>query len=321
VSGAPGGEVVFNAEPFGFSARARAAWESVGSYHEGTLDDPDSQPVRERATVLIVRLARRIDAAVLSRFPRLRWLVSATTGLDHVDLDLAASRGIEVLSLRGEAEFLATIPSTAEHTMALLLALVRKLPAAVQSVARGEWTRDAFRGRQLKDRRIGLVGLGRTGRMVAEYAQAFGMHVGYYDPGAEDRRFERFATLAALLRRSEILSLHLHLDDGTRGLIGADAIAGLPRGAWVVNTSRGGLVDEGAVAAALRSGHLAGVATDVLADELGAIESSPLWAAMRDGLPVLITPHLGGATMDAMEQCEEFVAARFAAATRGAVPR
>jgi D-3-phosphoglycerate dehydrogenase len=306
---------IFNAEPLGYSPRARALWETIGSYHEGAIDDPASQAERERATVLVVRLARRIDATVLDAFPRLRWVVSATTGLDHIDADALAARDVRLLSLRGESGFLGTIPSTAEHTMALMLALLRQLPASVRSVALGEWQRDRFRGRQLKDRRLGLVGLGRTGRMVAGYAQAFGMHVGYHDPylgpHAADASWRRHETLQDLLRESEIVSLHVHLDATTRGLIGAAELALLPRGSWLLNTSRGALVDELAVVERLRDGHLAGVASDVLASELDDIARSPLWQAMRDGLPVLVTPHVGGATIDAMRQCEEFIAARF----------
>lgn len=306
-----GGEVVFNAEPLGYSPRARAEWERIGSYHAGALDDPSLGSVREEATVLIVRLARRIDATVLGTFPSLRHLVSATTGLDHIDLDELARRGIRLWCLRGETEFLGTIPSTAEHTMALMLALLRHVPAAVRSVACGEWQRDRFRGRQLKGRRLGLVGLGRTGRMVAGYGQAFGMDVAYFDPNVADPAWRRFDSLDGLLANSEIVSLHVHLDETTRGMIGAGQFERMQTGAWLVNTSRGALVDEAALTASLRAGRLAGAAVDVIEGELGGIESSLLWQAVAEGLPVLITPHVGGATVDAMHQCEEFLAERF----------
>lgn len=313
-------EVIYNAEPAGYSPRAKALWDSVGDYYASSLDDPAMADVRASTTILIVRLGRRIDGAVLDAFPKLRWLVSATTGLDHVDQETLEKRGVELISLRGETEFLGTIPSTAEHTIALLLALLRRLPAAAASVAAGEWQRDRFRGRQLKGRNLGLVGLGRTGRMVAGYAEAFGMRVGYYDPYVADPGRRRFESLHELLRNSEIVSMHVHLDEATRGMVGAAELAQMPMGGWLLNTSRGALLDESAVVASLRSGHLAGVAVDVLDGELSGVTGNPLWRAAREGLPVLITPHVGGATTDAMHQCEEFIAHRAVLLVVGAVP-
>lgn len=302
--------VVYNAEPLGFSPAARAAWEGFGDYVEGAIGSPALAEARDRTEVLIVRLAQCIDAAVLAGFPRLRWLVSATTGLDHLDLDAIAARNIEVVCLRGETEFLSSIPSTAEHTMALLFALLRSIPSAVASVRQGDWDRDRFRGRQLKGRRLGIVGLGRTGRMVARYAKAFDARVAYFDPHVSDDSYEKRASLPDLLRDSEILSLHVHLDESTRDMIGPRELALLPRGARIVNTSRGALIDEAALVASLRSGQVAGAAVDVLAGELEGVRQSALWQAMGEGLPVIVTPHIGGATLDAMNQCEEFIAGK-----------
>lgn len=312
------GELIFNAEPLGFSPAARTLWERAGTYVEGAMDDEALANVCAHTTVLIVRLGRRIDAQVLSRFPRLRLVVSATTGWDHLDMDAMRVRGIELLSLRGATAFLSSIPSTAEHTMALLLASLRFIPAAVASVRAGEWQRDRFRGRQLKGRRLGIVGLGRTGRMVAHYASAFGALVAYFDPNVVDGSWERRQSLMALLQDTEILSLHVHLDDSTRKMIGAAELDALPFGARLINTSRGGLVDEAALVERLRTGQVAGAAVDVLADELHGINQSALWRAMDAGLPVIVTPHIGGATLDAMQQCEEFIAGRFHELRRGA---
>src|SRR6185295_17876891 len=115
----------------------------------------------------------------------LKVIVTAATGVDHIDTDYATARGIEVLSLRGESEFLESVSASAEHTWALLLALVRRIPQAFASVQRGEWNRDLFRGHELKDKRLGIVGLGRVGRKVAIYARAFGMRTAAYDPYAQ----------------------------------------------------------------------------------------------------------------------------------------
>lgn len=305
--------VVFNAEPAGFSPAARDLWQQAGEYYEGDLDDPRHADLLVRVTVLIVRLARRIDQRVLDRCPCLKTLVSATTGLDHLDLDLLAKRRIELICLRGETEFLATIPSTAEHAFGMMLALLRNIVPASESVRDGKWQRDRFRGRQLRGRRLGLIGLGRTGRMMATYAAGFDMRVGYYDPHVNDSSIRRFDSLDALLQDSEIVSLHVHLTAHTRAMIGVAELQRMPRGGWLINTSRGGLLDEHALVEHIGAGHVTGAAVDVLDGEIDGITASPLWQAMRDGKNVLITPHLGGATLDAMQQCEDFIASKFMA--------
>lgn len=312
--------MIYNAEPLGFSQAARAKWETLGNYVEGTIDDKTLAGERAQAEILIVRLARRIDASVLCHFPMLRWIVSATTGLDHLDLVMLKARKIKLISLRGEIEFLNDIPSTAEHTMALLLALLRRLPAAVTSVIQGDWERDRFRGRQLKGRKLGIVGLGRTGRMVANYAHAFGAVVVYVDPQVDDRNWARKDSLSDVLRECEIISLHVHLNDSTRHMIGANELAQMPKGAYLINTSRGALIDEFALVDRLRSGHIAGVAVDVLANEIHGVHQSALWQGMLEGLPVIVTPHIGGATQDAMHQCEEYIVDKFLKSYRSEFP-
>ena len=158
---------ILNAEPDRYSPRARAALEEVGDVTEQQLDRDGLARALPGYDALIVRRGHRIDAALMDAAPRLRAIATATTGLDHVDLKAARDRGVEVLSLRGESEFLRSTAATAEHTWALLLALTRRVPAAVAAVRRGEWDRDAFRGRELEGKRLGVIGLGRIGERVA----------------------------------------------------------------------------------------------------------------------------------------------------------
>jgi D-3-phosphoglycerate dehydrogenase len=261
--------------------------------------------------VLIVRLGHAIDREVLERAGRLKVIVSATTGLDHIDMGYAQSKDIAVLSLRGETEFLRSIPATAEHTWGLLLALVRNIPAACQSVVNGEWERDRFKGHDLAGRRLGILGLGRIGEKVARYGLAFGMQVTAYDPFREGwmEGVEPAGSQAELFARSQVLSIHVQLNEQTAGLIGATGLAGLPDGALLVNTSRGQVIDEKALLEALESGHLAGAALDVLAEERTTdLASSPLVAYARAHANLIITPHLGGATYESMAATELFMA-------------
>ena len=300
--------IVLNAEPSGYSKTAIAKWENKGyQYQESSWDEIINAGSFEDVNILIVRLAKKIDQEILSKFPQLTHLVSATTGLDHIDQDALKTANITLVSLRGQDDFLRTIPSTAEHTWALLLALIRNIPAANEDVKQGHWNRDRFRGYQLKDKMLGIVGLGRTGKKIAGYALAFDMKVQYFDPYVTDQRFHKCDQLDELLNSSHIISIHVHLDESTHQLIGEHNIAQLKKDALFINTSRGNVVDENALAAALLSKNIKGIATDVLATELDDIKSSPLWLAQQKNENIIITAHIGGATYDAMWACEEFI--------------
>jgi D-3-phosphoglycerate dehydrogenase len=300
---------VLNAEPYGYSEAAVATWSTAGYAYAPVPWDELEDKAYSGVEGLIVRLARRVDGTVLDRFPDLCFVVSATTGWDHLDVDELTRRGIRLYSLREHTDFLQTIPSTAEHTWALVLALARNVPRADADVRAGRWRRDVHRGIELAGRTLGIVGLGRTGRRVACYARSFGMNVQYVDPHVDGvpnaRKVNSIGELAA---GADVMSIHVHLADDTVGLVGAEEVQALRAEALLINTSRGGIWDERAVAEAVRTERLGGVATDVLATEMDDVEASPLWAAQRDGANVVITPHLGGATWDAMHACEGFIA-------------
>lgn len=295
-------------EPYGYSETARNTWIQKGwTYVESNWQEVICS-VWPQVDAIIVRLARYVGKPELDRFPDLKLLVSATTGLDHLDIQLLNERGIRVVSLRGHDEFLRTIPSTAEHTWALMMSLMRFVPQAVADVSKGHWRRDSFRGRQMKGKTLGIVGMGRTGRRVAEYASAFGMTVRFYDPFVPHLGgFTKDETIEALLSQSDIVSIHVHLLPETRDLLNKDNINHIKEGALLINTSRGAVWNEQDVVTALAEGRIGGVAADVLSEELGGINRSPLVRAMREGHRVIITPHIGGATWDAMWECEEFL--------------
>ena len=302
---------ILNLEPQDYSPVARAVLDRLGEVSNGPLTRSELMDRVRACNVLIVRLAHRIDREILDRAGQLRVVVSATTGLDHIDAEYAASKGIAILSLRGEVEFLRGIPATAEHTWALLLALVRNLPAAVQSVRAGEWDRDRFKGHELAGQQLGILGLGRIGEMVARYGLAFGMRVSAYDPFRQGwmERVERASSQADLFGRSNVLSIHVPLNEQTVRLVGEAELVHLPAGALLVNTARGQVIDEPALLQALESGRLAGAALDVLAEETrGQLQTSPLLAYARSHANLIITPHLGGATVESMAATEVFMA-------------
>lgn len=298
--------LVYNMEPKDYSQKAISIWEESGyHYVEGNWNDFLSFNASSDVKVLIVRLGGMVTSNVLDVFPNLKFVISATTGHNHLDKVAIAERNIKLISLRGHEEFLKTITSTAELTWALLLNLLRKLPSSISHVQEGNWDRELFKGYQLYGKKIGLVGLGRIGSIVARYAKAFGMQVEYVDPIVENKQYTRKRTLEDLVGDIDILSIHVHSDPSNYNLINAEIISKLKDGAYLLNTSRGEVWDEQAVVNNVISGKLKGVGADVVIHETTDREQSPIWKA-RNHPNVLLTPHIGGASYDAMWQCEEF---------------
>lgn len=303
---------ILNAEPLNYHDQPRRVLQSLGQLDELYLNRAELLDQVADYDALIVRLGFQVDREVIDAAPRLKAIVTATTGLDHIDLAYAEARGVKVLSLRGEYEFLRSIPATAEHTWGLLLALLRQIPWAYQSVLEGDWIRDRFRGHDLNGKRLGIVGLGRIGQKVARYGLTFGMQVYAYTipPAFEIPEVTLCPSLPDLLQQSDVLSLHVPLNSETEGLIGARELALLPHGAVLVNTARGAILVEAALLEALQQGKLAGAALDVLAEER---EQSPagreaLLAYAQNHTNLLITPHIGGATAESMCATELFMA-------------
>lgn len=305
--------VIINAEPEGYSLAAREILSLFAELRDEPLSRDDLLARLPGAYGLIVRLGQRIDEELLAAAPDLRFVATATTGLNHIDLVAAEGRGISVISLKGEAEFLDSVTATAEHTWGLLLALVRFLPDAVRHATAGEWDRNLFKGRELSGLTLGIVGYGRLGRIVAGYGKAFRMRVLAADPRpiSVDTSVE-YASLEEVLEKSDVVTLHVALNSETAGLIGSEQFSRMKQGAYLVNTSRGEILDEKALLAALVDQRLAGAALDVLSDEVQSRArwsmEHPLLAYARRHRNLLITPHVGGATTDAMHKTEVFIA-------------
>lgn len=302
-------------ESAGYSELALQEYRRAGQVVRQDTTDEAAALRPEDVGVLVVRLGQFIDAAFLARFPRLRFVVSPTTGLNHIDLEACRARDIEVISLKGETAFLDSITATSELALGLMLALLRHIPAAHQHTTVGlGWNRDLFCARMLSRMTVGLVGLGRLGRQMARMCNGLGMTVVACDPEVKDDVFvladTTRASLHELAKKSDIVSLHADYRRENDGMINADFLASCRPGTLLVNTARGELCDEAALAAALDSGRLGGLATDVLRDEQsGAVlEEHPFVQRARRGMNVVITPHLGGCCADAMRETEEFTA-------------
>jgi (S)-sulfolactate dehydrogenase len=264
-------------------------------YDPGLVDRPDDLcAALIGADALIVRNRTQVRGAVLNAAETVRVIGRLGVGLDNIDLDGCAARGIEVRPATGANDL-----AVAEYAVAAAMSLLRGAYDARQAMIAGEWPRTRLMGRESAGKRFGLVGFGAIARETARLARGLGFSLAAHDPfvPADAPEWEGVdnLSLADLAGGCDVVSLHVPLTDGTRHLVDADFLAGMKPGAVLINAARGGVVDEAALAAALRAGRLGGAALDVF-------ETEPLTAAAAakfDGLPNLIlTPHIAGVTAE-----------------------
>lgn len=266
------------------------------------------------ADALVIRTATRITAELLDNAPRVRVVGRAGAGLDNVDVSAAAERGVVVVSAP-EANAVAA----AEHTFALLLSLARSVPEGDRDLKSGRWRPDRPLGFELHGKTLGIVGFGRIGQRVARRARAFGMEVRIVDPVIDEAALAAVdgqvcTDLDALLPGVDVLTMHVPLDEGTRGMIGERELSRLPEGSVLINCARGGVVDEAALLAELESGRLRGAALDVFVDE------PPLDPRLAAHGRVVATPHWGAHTVEAKRRVAIEVADHVIAALRACEP-
>lgn len=271
--------------------------------------DPAFAEALPRAHGLVVRSATKVRADMLEQAAALKVVGRAGVGVDNIDIPAATARGVAVMNAPA-----GNTVSAAELTMALILAMVRRVAAADSSVRGGEWARGRFKGAELRGRTLGLVGAGRIGGEVARRCRAFGMRVLCHDPYLTTERAQELkvtpASLDEVITGCDVLSLHVPLTDDTRDMLDAETIGRMKPGSFVVNVARGGVVDEAALADALESGHLAGAALDVFENEPLEEESR-----LRSVPNLVLTPHLGASTSEA----QELVATEIAGTVRAAL--
>lgn len=260
---------------------------------------------------IIVRSRTHLERSDITRgVPRLKVIGRAGVGVDNIDLQAAQENQVVVVNAPE-----ATTIAVAEHTLALMLALARQIPAADASMRSGAWEKTNFIGDELAGRSLGLIGLGRIGAAVADRARAFGMQVLAYDPYLEPEevhsRGGEPCDLDALLRRADVISVHVPHSPATHHLLGPEQFARMRRGAWLISTARGEVVDEQALLGALGNGQVDRAALDVFSKEPPA--GSPLLTQAR----TILTPHIAGQTREAQARVAQDVASEVLAALRG----
>ena len=298
------------AEPNHFSPSGLNTLKQMGDVILGPFSHSQLMETCADADVLILRLQHVINAKFLKFAKNLSYIVTPTTGLNHIDVEAAFSMGVGIISLKGESEYLKSIPSTAEHTWGLLLALVRHIPQANKHVINGLWDRDAFIGRNLANLKLGILGFGRVGQQIAKYADAFDMSYTFYDiDNGKKNLANQTKDLTSFLTSIDVLTVHIPLNKKTNYFLNAEKLSKLKKGSLIINTSRGEIIDEAALVDVLIDGHIRGVAVDVLDQELieEKREKSKLLKYAQSNMNAIITPHIAGATTDSMQRTEEFV--------------
>jgi D-3-phosphoglycerate dehydrogenase len=277
------------------------------------VDGPDREKLLAalpEADALLVRSATTVDAEAIAAAPKLKIIARAGVGLDNVDVDAATEAGVLVVNAPTS-----NIHSAAEHALALMLAAARQIPAADATLREHTWKRSKFSGTEIFGKTVGVVGLGRIGQLVAQRLAAFGTQVIAYDPYLPPARAGQLGIellpLDELLARADFISVHLPKTKETAGLLGREALAKTKPGVIIVNAARGGLIDEQALADAIRSGHVRGAGLDVFASE--PCTDSPLFELPE----VVVTPHLGASTAEAQDRAGTDVAASVKLALAG----
>ena len=282
-------------EPEYLDSEAEKVLERAGHVTAMRLSRRALERAIPKFDAIFVRIETTIDSELLKKAKKLKIIGSVTTGLDHIDVAAAKKLGIKIISMHGTHTI-----ATAEHTMTLMLALCRKMPWAYDNVRRGRWERHRFIGTQLNGKILGLVGLGRVGSQLAEYAKAFGMRVIAYDPYVKSNDVKLVSNLDKLLRESDIISIHAMLTKETKGMVGSRQFRELKKGAFLVNTARAEIVDRRALLHALRSGTLAGAAFDVFENEPIKSAEEPMIKYAQEHDNLILTPHIGASTREAV---------------------
>jgi D-3-phosphoglycerate dehydrogenase len=299
------------AEPEGFSTSALRRLREVADVSLEPCPPEDLTQVLRDVDVFWFRLGHQIDGSVISKDTRCRIIATPVTGLDHIDLDACAERGIRVISLRGESQFLREVRATAELTLGLAIALMRHIPRAAADVMNGNWCRDKWRGHELHGKTVGIVGVGRLGSIVARYYGVFGMRILGYDPRPDfPTGVVPVASLPELFERCDLVSIHAAYNETTHHLIDRAVLSRARPHMVLVNTARGNIVDEAALLNSLKAEQISGAALDVVAGEPQLASDNPLVAYAREHDNLLIVPHIGGNTFESFEKTECFLAER-----------
>ena len=274
----------------------------------------DKKKLDNKNTILVDAIYSRfkynLNERYLKKFTNLKYILTNVTGLDKLDLVYIKKKKIKIFSLKNQTRFLKKISSTAEFTFALILALLRKIPSAHQSVILSKDNRYQFVGENLRNKTLGIVGLGRNGKLISRYAKAFGMKIIYNDIKAKKKNF---VSIKKLFRSSDIISINVEFNQKTEKFINWNLLKNIKKSAFIVNTSRAEILDQKSIIKAINKKLLSGVALDFLEKNKNQYtkDSIKLINLAKKNKNIILTPHLGGATKSSFNDTEKFVFENF----------
>jgi D-3-phosphoglycerate dehydrogenase len=297
-----------------YSQNALDIYKKLGKITLSTNDLDNFNDINLNCDVLITRLAYYISKKFIKNNPRLKFIISPTTGLNHIDLDYANKNNIEIIHLntKTDFDFLNNITSTAEHTWALLLSFHRKLFQASFSISKS-WNRNEFISSQLKNKVLGIVGFGRIGSMLSNYALAFEMNVLFCDPKI-NKSINKVSKVDInyLAENSDIVSVNCDYNENSKNLINKNFFNKMKKDSFIINTSRGEVINEDDLIDALKENKIRGACLDVISNEKDSnLFQKKIIQYSLNNNNLIITPHIGGACIDAMQATEEFIAKKF----------
>lgn len=300
---------ILNTIGFKFNPEAKKILEGVGEVEYRDLMQPELREFIKEYEIIVLGFGLQLNKEIIANTSNLKIIATATTGVDHIDVDYARKRGITVLSLQGEE--LQNVTGTAELAFGFIIFLARNIPQAFDSVKMYQWKREKFIGHNLSGKTLGIVGLGRLGSMMAQYGKAFGMIVIAHDPNKTGSPMAKLVDFNTLLSVSDIVSIHTCLSRETENMFDENVFHKMKNSAYLINTARGAIVNEAALLTALQNKEIAGYATDVLALEQHFsknFSNHPLieYAKSHDNL--IITPHIGGMTQESRAATDIIIA-------------
>lgn len=296
------------AETKDFSQRVLA---ELSKHYDVTVKDITASELEkclDEFDVFWFRLKFKLNHQLISKAKRCKFIVCPATGIDHIDHEACAAKGIQIISLRGESVFLQKVRATAEHTMGLAIALLRQIPAAVAATKQGEWNREAYKGHEIYEKKVGILGVGRLGKITGTYFSHMGAAVSGYDILPFDMPSIAVSpSMTNLFAHNDIISIHVNLNDATKHLVTKKELSLMKEGSFLINTSRGAIIKSEDLVWALEQGILAGAAVDVVENEFDH-QNDCLISYAKENQNLIITPHIGGNTWESFEKTEKFVA-------------
>jgi D-3-phosphoglycerate dehydrogenase len=298
---------VLIAETSEFSKDAIIALEKFAQVELNDIESNKLAEALNQYDVFWFRLGFKLTTDLILQSTQCKYIICPVTGLDHIDLEACKQKGIKVISLKGETGFLKKVRATAELTLGLSLALLRNIPRAVEHTKAGEWNRAPFKGHEIFEKNIGVLGFGRLGQITASYFLALGAKVFVYDIKAiQTESYSVVNSMDELFECCDLVTVHVNLNPENKNLIGHAQFNKMKKGSYFVNTSRGQLVNSSDLIQSIEEGQLAGAAVDVIENEFDFKQDELLKFSSKNPR-LLITPHIGGNTYESFSKTELYM--------------